>query len=260
MLDAFVEILFEAIPRSNIAGLYFKGSANKEWDSPLDYVPEISDIDIHLLFTDDASLGKYLGTPEQALDIQSRVEKRYFSNNKKPYHIPRPQVMVLNLMLQEDDFVSSPESTISILYGKEYPQAECRDEKKITQVDCKHLLDQEEFIKNFPLHIVDKPSKYLWQSLRNLVWRVSPVGSRVLSMTGTPYTKAWGINRTKVVALLQALGENELVGDYSQFYLSGWDYFLSNYADTEAGRRAIISGINTLRRGIEIAKTFKNRN
>jgi hypothetical protein len=31
-----------------IAGLWFKGSAQKRWDSPLDYVPEISDVDIHV--------------------------------------------------------------------------------------------------------------------------------------------------------------------------------------------------------------------
>ena len=54
MLDSFVEALLEIIPKKDIAGIYFKGSAIKEWASPLDYVPEISDIDIHLLFSDDS--------------------------------------------------------------------------------------------------------------------------------------------------------------------------------------------------------------
>ncbi len=255
LCDAFVEVLLETIPKKEIAGIYFKGSAKKEWDSPLDYVPEISDIDIHLLFTDDTSIDRHLGTTEQAIDIQSKVEKRYFSKIARPYHIPRPQLMILNHILREENFISSPKSTISVLYGKEYPYSD-KDETKIKEIDCKHILDEEEFISKFPLQIIDKPSKYLWQSLRNLVWHISPVGSRVLSMMGTKYAIAWGINRTRIVALLEKKGEKQLVNDYTQFYLSGWEYFLSKYSDTDAGRSAIIAGINTLNRAIQIAKSY----
>lgn len=259
MLEAFVEVLFEAIPKSDIAGIYFKGSAQKKWESPLDYVPELSDIDIHLLFSDDSSIEKYLGMAEKAINIQSKVEERYFSKIPKPIHIPRPQLLVLNGILDEEDFISSPKSTITVLSGKDYPEPNSKVLERIKQIDCKHLIDEEQFLLKFPLHIVDKPSKYLWQSLKNLIWRVSPVGSRVLSIMGTPYEKAWGINRTKIVALLKEVREHQLVQDYSQFYLSAWDYFLSNYTDTDIGRKAIIHGINALGKGIQIAKSYLSK-
>lgn len=256
MLEAFVGVLLEEIPESEIEGIYFKGSGQKEWDSPLDYVPEISDIDIHLLFSDDSVIEKYFQTTEQAIAIQSKVEKKYFSKTEKPVHVPRPQLVMLNPVLKEEDFVPSPRNTISVLYGKDYPEPDGNVLKRLSRIDCQHLMDEEEFLTKFPLHVVDRPSKYLWQALRNLVWHISPIGSRVLSIKGVEYEKAWGINRTKIVALLEELGEHQLVQQYTQFYLIAWDYFLSQYKDTDAGRNAVVAGINALSRAIDIAKSL----
>jgi len=55
MAEAFTEVLLEEIPDPDIVGIYCKGSVLKDWDSPLDYVPELSDVDIHILFHDDSS-------------------------------------------------------------------------------------------------------------------------------------------------------------------------------------------------------------
>ncbi len=255
ILDAYMEVLFETIPRLDIAGIYFKGSGYKEWETPLDYVPEISDVDIHLLLSDDQSVERYLGTTEQAIEIQKKVEKRYLEKVAEPYHFPRPQLMILNLLLRERDFVSSPKRTISVLFGKEYPVSDCSNHERIVNIDCSHLLDEEEFILKFPLHIIDKPSRYLWQSLRNLVWHISPIGSRVLSIKGMPYEKAWSMNRTRIIAHLKEIGEQRLAQDYTQFYLDCWEYFLSRYRDTDVGRNAIMAGIKALKRGVELAKS-----
>lgn len=257
MCDSFTEVLLEFLPKDEIAGIYFKGSGQKEWESPLDYVPEISDVDIHLLFVDDASVEVCLGTTEQAIQIQSQVEKRYFDKVTKPLHIPRPQLMILNLLLHEENFISSPKSTISVLFGRDYPVGDHTDQERIAHIDRNHLLEEKEFISKFPLHIIDKPSKYLWQSLRNLVWHVSPVGSRVLTLRGVPYEKAWGANRTKIVAFLKDLGEHHLAHEYIQFYLNCWEYFLSHYADIDAGRNAIISAVRVLSNGVKIAREYK---
>jgi len=164
--------------------------------------------------------------------------------------------MILNLLLHEEDYIPSPKNAISVLHGIDYPGPDPFKLKRIKMIDCQHLINAEQFLRKFPLHVIDRPSKYLWQSLRNLVWHISPIGSRVLSIRGTPYENVWGMNRTKIVALLNESGEQKLAQNYSQFYFSGWDYFLSNYADTNAGRKAIIAGINVLRNGIEIAKTY----
>ena len=53
MVASIVEALLRQIPSSEVAGIYFKGSAQKRWDSPVDYVPEVSDVDIHVLLRDD---------------------------------------------------------------------------------------------------------------------------------------------------------------------------------------------------------------
>ena len=256
MRDSFKEVLLESIPKDKIAGIYFKGSGQKQWESPLDYVPEISDVDIHLLFVDDACVERYLGTTEQAIHIQSQVEKRYLDKVAQPLHIPRPQLMILNQLLQEKNFMSSPKSTISVLFGRDYPVGDHTTQEKIAHIDRSHLLEEEEFISKFPLHVVDRPSKYLWQSLRNLVWHVSPVGSRVLSMRGVPYEKAWGSNRTIIVTLLKEFGEHHLAHEYTQFYVSSWEYFLSHYADIDAGRSAVVAGVKALRGGVEAAKSI----
>ncbi len=254
MLEAFVQALFAAIPESEISGIYFKGSAKKEWDSPLDYMPEISDVDIHLLLTNDSLVEKYFGTTEQAIDIQSNVEKIYFSKVANPIHVPRPQLLILNPLLKDEDFVPSPANTISVLYGLDYPKPGDAVLERLQQIDRNHLIDEETFLAKYPLHVIDRPSKYLWQALRNLVWHISPIGSRILSIKGKSYDEAWGINRTKIVSILEQVGKIELVCDYTQFYLNAWDYFLSDYTDTDMGRKAILSGVRALRRAVEIAK------
>src|SRR5687768_9127389 len=56
MTDAYVAALLERLPREQIVGLYAKGSAVKPWDAPIDYVPELSDVDLHVLVHDPARL------------------------------------------------------------------------------------------------------------------------------------------------------------------------------------------------------------
>ena len=92
--------------------------------------------------------------------------------------------------------------------------------------------------------------------MRILVWHVSPVGPRVLHIKGVEINEAWSLNRSWSVLLLREMGEKQLALDYADFYLSCWEYFLSKYRDTNAGRSSIISGANALGRGIEIAKSL----
>ncbi len=259
MLEAFVEVLLEEIPKSAIEMIYFKGSAQKNWESPLDYVPEISDVDIHLLFTDNSSTEKYLGSTSKALHILSKIEKRYFLKTEKPLHVPRPQLVILNRLLQEEDFIPTPKSVVSVLYGKDYPKPDYSDQERMRAIDCNRLIEEENFLSEFPLKIIDRPSKYLWESLRAIVWHVSPVGSRVLSIKGISYEEVWTMNRTKIVAFLQELGEHQLAQDYTQFYISAWGYFLSDYSDTEAGRKSLLAGVNALSKAVEIAKSWLSK-
>ncbi len=111
MAEAFAEVLLEEIPNPDIEGIYCKGSVMKDWDSPLDYVPELSDVDIHLLFHDDSSIERYLGSVVQAVHIQSRIEERYFSKVPGPLHVPMPQLTLLNDLLHNEDYVHPPQES-----------------------------------------------------------------------------------------------------------------------------------------------------
>ena len=257
MAEAFTEVLLEEIPDSEILGIYCKGSVLKEWDSPLDYVPELSDVDIHILFSDDSSIEKHLGSVDQAVHIQSRVEERYFSKVPEPLHVPRPQLLILNRLLLNEGYVPSPRSTVSVLHGKEAPAPDYGNPDRIRCTDARRLLEEEEFLKKrLPGHAVDRPAIYIWQTLRLMSWRVSPTGPRVLHILGLPTEEAWSINRTEAVSLLRKMGEKTLAQDYADYYLHAWEYYLSGYTDSDAGRASIVAGAKVLNRGGEIAKAW----
>ena len=255
MVTSYVDALFGKIPEAEVAGVYFKGSAQKEWDSPLDYVPELSDVDVHLLFDEDEAEAKYLGTPEQALELQAAAEAAYFAKVPQPVHVPRPQLLVLNPFISEPDFMQTPAEAITVIYGRDCPEGAPLEADKVRALDAKRLAGEAAYIARFPMHAVDKPATYLREALRGIVWRVSPTAPRVLYLRGAPFADVWTANRTRAVALLEDLGEREFAARYAQFYLSGWDYFLSGYGDHDAGRRALLAGIDVLRRGAEIGNS-----
>lgn len=259
MVDSYIDVLFQIIPKNEISGIYLKGSAQKEWESPLDYVPELSDIDIHLLLSSVALIEKYFGALDQTLDIQHRVEKIFSSKVIKRIHIPRPQLLILNTLLTDENFIPSPRNAITLLYGRDYPESDYSNHDKIRYFDCKQLLKRGEILSTFPMQVVDKPFKYLWSALRQLSWRVSPVGPSVLNILGLEPETAWSLNRTKIARKLRDLEEDKLAEDYSKFYLFGWDFFLSGYSDGNAARSALIFGEKVVRRGLEIAESWLAR-
>ncbi len=257
MAESFTEVLLEEIPNSEIEGIYCKGSVMKDWDSPLDYVPELSDVDIHLLFHDDSSIERYLGSIAQAVHIQSRVEERYFSKVPEPLHVPMPQLTFLNDLLRNEDYVHPPRKAVSVLYGKDAPDPDYGNPDRIRNTDARRLLDEEEFLKKrLPGHAVDRPAKYIWQTLRLMSWRVSPTGPRVLHILGLPTEEAWSVNRTEAVSRLEEVGEEHLAQDYADYYLNAWEYYLSGYTDGNAGRASVVAGAKVLNRGGEIARAW----
>lgn len=256
MVESFVEVLLDRIPASEIAGIYFKGSAQKDWDSPVDYVPELSDVDIHLLFRDSSDIGRRL-TIEGALGIQSQVEDVYRKKAPSPIHIPRPQITMLNHLLQEPDYCSTPVEAVTTLYGDDYPETGHTDEQRLREIARQRLPSYASPLETLPLSLVDKPGDYIVSALRGLNWRVSPIGPIVLFLLGMPWREVWVLNRTRMIAVLEEQGEAKLAADYSAFYLSGWDYFLSGYTDSAAARRAVMAAVETLRTAAAAAERIE---
>lgn len=248
--EAVLEALLELTPAANVVGVYTKGSTVKAWDSPLDYVPELSDVDIQLLLHDE----RRLRTLEGALEFQAGYEARFRARVPEPLHLPRPQIILLREMLSS--FAPAPARAVKTLYGRPYPEVHpLTDTTGMRKFDQEKLLQyaSPEILAGFPLSWIDKPGKYLFLALRDLSWRVGPAGSRVLSLLGVEFDRAWGSNRTEIYAQLQELGQAEFAQRYAGFYLEGWRFFLSGYQDSEAGRRALLAGARVIELGLDLA-------
>ncbi len=257
LAECFRDELLALIPAGEIRAIYLKGSVVKPWESPLDYVPEVSDVDMHVWFRDDPSWSRYLGTVSQALEVQKGVEARFASRVTRPLHEPRPQLIVMNKMMAEHEgFLHSPRATVKVLYGEEYPEADYRDSTVIRRHDAAQLVGEAQWVDRMPLHLVDKPGRYLREALRQLVWRVSPAGPRVLHVSGVDTERAWSMNRNGVTQALRDLGLVGLAGGYAAFYLSSWDYFLSGFTNSDAGRTAIQAAEQVLTESAEIGRRW----
>ena len=249
------------IPVAEIRGIYLTGSTVKPWESPLDYVPEISDVDVHVSFHDDGAWRQYLDTVPRALEVQSGIEACFARRIPQPLHLPRLQLTVMNqLMRERPGFVYAPQSTVVVLHGEPYPMDDYSTPDTIRRHNAADLLERAEFVRRLPLLAIDRLGPHARDLLGQLVWRVSPVGPLALHLAGLGTEHAWSLNRTRVIAELRNLDLDTLADSYTDFYLSGWDYFLSGFADTNACRAAILAGTRVLTEGAEIARQWLNGN
>ena len=254
LAESFVEALLARAPADDVRGIYLKGSARKDWASPVDYVPELSDVDIHIFFREAADGRRRLGSASLGLEVQAEVEQAYLRKIASPVHFPRPQLVVLNDLLEQPGCVLSPRETVTTLYGEDYPEDAGRSEAALREIDRTNLLAQTPYLEGFPLHVIDKPGPHILMALRAMNWRVSPVGPRVLTVLGVPARRAWPLKRSDIIPLLREMGQSQLADDYRDYYLAGWEHFLSGYRDSDAGRRAAAAGVRALEAGLEIAQ------
>jgi hypothetical protein len=253
MLESVLGALLNQLGEEAFVGIYAKGSALKPWDSPLDYVPELSDIDVQLVLRDPALLNDI----ELALAVQAEMERRFFQRVPQPLHLPRPQIMVINPYLSDPNFSPSPAAIVQTLFGMPYTEVHpLTDREAVREADRWGLLERAkpEDLKAFPLNFIDMPGKYLFHCLRQLTWRVGPTASRVLSLLGSSFEEAWGHNRTHLVGRLEAAGQEQLAADYAGFYLCAWEFFRSGYTDSNTARRAIVHGVRALEAGRQVAQ------
>ena len=83
------DVLLAQLPADEIRDIYLTGSTVKPWDSPLDYVPEVSDVDIHVSFRNDSAWREHLDTVSQALAIHAGIEACFEKRVARPQP-PRP--------------------------------------------------------------------------------------------------------------------------------------------------------------------------
>lgn len=249
MQQSILEALLALTEPDNLKGIYAKGSAIKAWDSLIDYVPELSDIDIHVLLGDDSP---FENTPA-ALGFQAEMETRFRQKIGQPLHLPRVQIQLLRSRMAQ--YSPSSLKTVKTLYGLPYEQLSF-GQPNTRQADQQMLLEPQAFLQGFFETVMDRHGRYMFDALRQLAWRVGPTGSRVLSVLGADFETAWGGNRTHIYQQLLMLGQTEFAQAYAQFYLRAWDFFCSGYQNTDAAREAGLAGVRVLETGLAIGKTY----
>lgn len=254
MVAAFLEAILLAYPPGAIVGITWKGSSLKPWDSPLDYVPELSDVDLHVLFEDDLpERVDYFSNLDSAIEMQRRLEEGFKRRVPRPVHVPRIQMIVANILHRMPLFVPSPDHTSRTVYGRTDPMPDVdRSRSRATALPL--MLEHEAYLRGLPEDVSDKVEQHLWPVLRGMTWRVAPTAPRVLELLGMPYEDAWGMNRTHLYQALRTAGEEVLAEDYAGFYLQGWRYFLSGDGDGDAARAALLAGARVLEEGIRLAR------
>lgn len=256
MRAAYLETILEVIPRVALRDVFFKGSAFKAWDDLVDYVPELSDVDIHVWFEDDDGFDKTFPTLEATLEFSAKAEARFFAACPKPLHVPRVQLIALNWLLTYESFVSNPAGNPHSHFGLQYPNAQTMDPDVIRATDSQNLIEQAEQISSVirPERMVDKHSKDFRSILCDLGERIGPLPSRVISVLGASFEDAWGgHNRSNLLRMLEAQGQHDLVSSIRGFYWNSWTYFLSQDRDGNAARTAIRHAVKALEMGVQIA-------
>jgi hypothetical protein len=253
MRECVLEALLGALGEDEFAGIYAHGSSLKKWDSPIDYVPEVSDVDVQLVLKRPEVLTEDL---DRALAIAREYERRFGERCPDAVHLPRPQIQVINKELEIPEFLPSPPGTSRTLFGRDISEERPQpDPAFVAQVDRATLrkTDHVAWVADLPMWLIDRPGHYAYQALNAMAWRISPTGPRVLSLLGAGFDEAWGGNRTQIHQRLVERGHAEFAEDYAAFYLNAWQFFLSENQDIDAAHRALRAGARVIQQSHAIA-------
>ncbi len=251
-LDIWNEVLLEEFG-SNLNYVYSKGSAVKEWDSSIDYVPMISDIDVHFTLYDykhGANLSKAVAS---SLKVGLRYEENFKERIALHHHVPRPQVMCINSFMEDEQWVNPKEKEVIMLYGQ-FPDYAYHSETSLRTIDFNNLLEIGPILKRLYWTSIDRVGYELWSLMRNLTWKIGPVPARILTheLNENPYT-IWSWNRSTLVEKLQSVNLNQLAKSYSNFYNEGWQLYLSNFNDIASNHSMITAATEVLDLGYKWA-------
>jgi len=245
-VDAAIEVWRQLIHerlRDRVEYALLKGSGIKEWESPVDYVPVISDIDIHVGTKEGMPLfPKNRDGFLYSLETTRLYEKMF--NEKRPdhLHIPRPQIMVV----EENRGEWLPESLGEIrpLYG-EVPLKPEESLESLRARDMDELSGLAPLLARLPEYVIERIDLEYYRVLRMLCYVVSPTPVRVLSQLTDP-KRVWTLNRTNVLQMLQHNGLNDIAQPYREYYLTGWKAFTEGFRDNDTMRQLLTHAYDVL--------------
>lgn len=255
-VEAAIAVWDELIPErmgDRISYATLEGSVLKSWDDLVDYVPVISDLDIHIgtinhqpLFPRNREGFKY------ALETTKYYEERFIELRPDHIHIPRPQIVIVEPQLE----IMLPETKdeVIVLYG-EVPLRDDESEHDCQRRDLNSLRGLNPLLDRLPERIIDRIGLEYFRIIRELCWNVSPTPVRVLSQF-TDSKKAWKMNRTRIIRKLKEVGLTDLAMVYRSYYIKGWEAFETGFNDNRIMRELISLAYDVLWQSYEIAKTL----
>jgi hypothetical protein len=225
---------------------YSKGSAVKKWDSEIDYVPLLSDVDIHFRIRDgNRAFGDGSQGLTMAMDAASEYELRFRQRNSKHLHLPRTQLILLN-DLEKDPFYVPPRlDDVRIMLG-ELSKKTPPSNDRVREIDLAQLDLLGPYLEALPMSAVDRTGLDWWTLVRQMGWRVSPSPVRLLSQVYEEPLDVWSWNRTRLCRELKSCGNNEVETSYREFYLAGWQLFQSGLKNPERFRLVVSKGYDVL--------------
>lgn len=250
-LDVWSDILQHRID-IKVQYAYAKGSSVKPWDSPVDYVPVISDLDIHIR-TEDGNLFPEDESFKQAMRMSEEFESQFLGNRPKYLHIPRNQIILMGKLEQLDNYTPPRKQDVRTLFGA-YQEPPLPPAARIRAIDRTNLLNEEAYLQEMPMMVLDKTGLDYWNVIRKMNWRVSPAPIRLLNQTSDNPIETWAWNRSRIIDELEAQNHHELANLYTRFYMSSWTLFLSKFSDLQAFREVVRSGYYLLQRCIQEMK------
>ncbi|MHA2379643.1 MAG: hypothetical protein ACXADS_10210 [Candidatus Thorarchaeota archaeon] len=245
-LQVWTELLRES-QGERLDFAYAKGSSVKKWDSAIDYVPVLSDVDIHVHLTDEE--GMFAGEDDPfkcSMELSRTFEERFYEREPEPLHLPRSQVVLLNDALKQERFSPPRLDDIQSIVGQ--PRFSFTPSPQdIREHDLQNLQELGDFLGTVPMRTLDRAGFDYWSLIRYMTWRVAPTPVRLITQTHDDPMEVWTWNRTRITSELKALGYERLEQHYRGFYEAGWRLFLSQFRGSEDYRGVVTSGYYVLK-------------
>ncbi|MDH3471522.1 MAG: hypothetical protein OEM94_09430 [Acidimicrobiia bacterium] len=182
---AVADVAAELVP--DHLSILWKGSAQKPWDGPYDFLPGLSDIDIHIYRQ---------GVLADPWAMRQAVMHRV---GPPPWDTPLQLLALDTATLPDWWLVMSYE----VLHGSA-PPISTPSTDVLLQRDRVSLAEAHRHSTRVGTDVLGLSDGELWTYLRSVRWMFPPIVQRIATISGHPPEEVWSMNRTNALALVTA--------------------------------------------------------